>query len=212
MLRLAALCAASLWVGLAGVAVAQDVRITEEMSDVSFSVNGQTFTIARNQDTSAQLSGEFTKTSRACPPFCIHPITVAPGVETVGELDVIAFLQSNVSSGSGLLVDARVPEFFVQGAIPGAINIPFSTLEADNPYREDILYALGATHTSDGLDFSNALTLMVYCNGAWDDQSTRAIKGLLQAGYPADRLQYYRGGMQDWSIMGLTTVTPQSGG
>jgi hypothetical protein len=43
----------------------------------------------------------------------------------------------------------------------------------------------------------------------WCDQSPRAIKGLLHLGYPAEKLLYYRGGMQDWMILGLTVVTPE---
>ncbi|MHB1353733.1 MAG: hypothetical protein ACYCWA_10550 [Thiobacillus sp.] len=34
------------------------------------------------------------------------------------------------------------------------------------------------------------------------------IKGLLKIGYPADRIRWCRGGMQDWGVLGLTTVKP----
>jgi hypothetical protein len=27
-------------------------------------------------------------------------------------------------------------------------------------------------------------------------------------GYPADKIKWYRGGMQSWEIVGLTTVKP----
>ncbi|OUD09856.1 sulfurtransferase [Marivivens niveibacter] len=193
-------------------AQAQTVSITQDLPQVSFSINGQNFTVARIQDTENQLTGDFTKTSRACPPFCIQPMTVAPGVDTVGELEVLDFLQTRVSSGTGLLIDSRVPDFYNNGAIPGAVNVPFNALESDNPYRDDIMRALGATDSGDGLDFSNVYDLMLYCNGPWCGQSKRAIDGLLDAGYPADRLFYYRGGMQNWLLLGLTTVTPANGG
>jgi len=49
---------------------------------------------------------------------------------------------------------------------------------------------------------------VLFCNGPWCDQSPRAIRGLRKIGYPADKLHYYRGGMQDWLIMGLTTIVP----
>ena len=29
---------------------------------------------------------------------------------------------------------------------------------------------------------------------------------MLREGYPADRIFYYRGGMQSWQILGLTTI------
>ena len=40
------------------------------------------------------------------------------------------------------------------------------------------------------------------------DQSSRAIQALLSLGYPAAKLKYYRGGMQAWKLLGLTTVVP----
>jgi len=33
---------------------------------------------------------------------------------------------------------------------------------------------------------------------------------LLKIGYPAKKMRYYRGGMQDWMILGLTVVVPGS--
>ncbi len=36
------------------------------------------------------------------------------------------------------------------------------------------------------------------------------IKGLLKIGYPAHKLFWYRGGMQDWENLGLTTIKPVS--
>lgn len=34
------------------------------------------------------------------------------------------------------------------------------------------------------------------------------IKGLLEIGYPAHKILWYRGGMQDWESLGLTTLKP----
>jgi rhodanese-related sulfurtransferase len=47
-----------------------------------------------------------------------------------------------------------------------------------------------------------------YCNGAWCGQSPTNIKTLLMLGYPANKIKWYRGGMQDWRMLGLTTVPP----
>ncbi|WP_420859653.1 rhodanese-like domain-containing protein [Marivivens marinus] len=197
---------------LSSAVSAQDVRITPNMAAATFTINGETFTISREQDQDNLLTGEFARTSRACPPFCVHPMSVAPGVETVAELEVINFLTGQVAAGRGLLIDSRVPEWFAKGAIPGAVNVPFSTLDEGNPYRIEILKALGARDTGAGLDFSGAFTLMLYCNGPWCDQSPRAIRSLLDAGYPAERIKYYRGGMQDWLMLGLTVTPPVGGG
>lgn len=42
-----------------------------------------------------------------------------------------------------------------------------------------------------------------FCNGPQCPQSPNAIKNLLDAGYPANKIWYYRGGMHDWVTMGL---------
>lgn len=187
---------------------ADEVRITPSLRYVELKINGQTIAIERNQDQEARLTGDFTKTSRACPPFCIHPMEAAPGVETVGELELIDFLQDRVEIGRGLLVDARVPSWFEKAAIPGAVNIPFTVLEEkNNPYLDKILAALGAREiVADVWDFTDAMELVLYCNGPWCDQSPRAIRNLISVGYPAEKLFYYRGGMQNWLLMGLSTV------
>ena len=46
----------------------------------------------------------------------------------------------------------------------------------------------------------------MFCNGIWCAQSKRAIKELLSMGYPKEKLLWYRGGLQDWKIVGFTTI------
>ncbi|MFD1809152.1 rhodanese-like domain-containing protein [Gemmobacter lanyuensis] len=132
--------------GLAAVstAAADEVRLTADLPEARFSLNGQDFVIRRPTDPTSKLSGEFTKTARACPPFCIQPMVPITGVTPVAELEVIRFLQDRVAGGQGALIDARLPEWFAKGSIPGAVNLPFATLSAENPFRNDILVALGA--------------------------------------------------------------------
>jgi rhodanese-related sulfurtransferase len=65
-------------------------------------------------------------------------------------------------------------------------------------------------YLTDSWDFTDAKTLVIWCNGPACGQSPRAIEGLLKAGYPADKILYYRGGMQMWQLWGLTTVVPES--
>ena len=57
-------------------------------------------------------------------------------------------------------------------------------------------------------DFSKAKTLVMFCNGMWCGQSPANIKTLLKYGYPPEKIKWYRGGMQDWEILGLSTVKP----
>jgi rhodanese-related sulfurtransferase len=188
---------------------AQSVNLTEDMAAAQVTIAGQTLEITRNQDESATLTGDFVKTSRACPPFCIQRMEPVRGVATVGELELIAFLDEKVSTGAGVLIDARLPEWFAKGSIPGAVNLPFATLAEDNPFRNDILMALGAAPLGGNtFDYTNAVELTVFCNGIWSDQALRGLQALRLAGYPAEKLRYYRGGMQDWQILGLTVAMP----
>lgn len=191
-------------------ATAQEVMITPDTASASIEINGEMIQIERIQDTSHQLASEFTKTSRPCPPFCIHPIAAAPGVSTVGEIEVISFLETEVAGGTGLLIDSRVPAWFAKGSIPGAVNVPFAALEETNPYRLEIIKALGATQVGDDWNFDSAMQLTLFCNGPWCDQSPRSIRSLLAAGYPAEKINYYRGGMQLWLLLGLTVNTPST--
>ena len=57
-------------------------------------------------------------------------------------------------------------------------------------------------------DFRNVKTLVMFCNGMWCGQTPNNINNLLGYGYPADKIKWYRGGMQSWEILGLTTATP----
>ena len=190
-------------------AAAQTVNLTEDMSAAQVTIAGQTLQIARNQDEGATLSGDFAKTSRACPPFCMQRMEPVRGVTTMGELELIRFLEEKVSTGVGVLIDARLPEWFAKGTIPGAVNLPFATLAEDNPFRNDILMALGAVPLGgNAFDFTNAAELTLFCNGIWSDQALRELQALRVAGYPAEKLFYYRGGMQDWHILGLTVAMP----
>jgi rhodanese-related sulfurtransferase len=193
----------------AQAAAAQSVNLTEDMATAQFTIAGQTMLIARNQDEAATLTGDFAKTSRACPPFCIQRMEPMRGVQTIAELELIAFLEDEVATGAGVLIDARLPEWFAKGSIPGAVNLPFATLDATNPFRNDILMALGAVPTGGStFDFTNAANLTLFCNGIWSDQALRGLQALRAAGYPAEKLFYYRGGMQDWQILGLTMAIP----
>jgi rhodanese-related sulfurtransferase len=68
---------------------------------------------------------------------------------------------------------------------------------------------LGGDEKNDLWDFTNAKKLMLWCNGMWCGQSPHAIRSLLEMGYPAEKLFYYRGGMQAWQSLGLTVVVPE---
>ncbi len=206
----------SLLVGLAlplltssSIAQAQDivVGITPDIPTVEVNHQGMPVQVKRIQDPANKLVDDFAKTSRPCPPFCVHPVSAAPGVITVGELELLEFAQNQLARGEGLLIDARMPKFYNSETIPGSVNIPFVLLTT---VSDSILPLLGAVKQGESWNFDNALELMLWCNGPWCDQSPRAIQGLLKSGYPASKLRYYRGGMQMWKIFSLTTVQPVS--
>lgn len=187
-------------VGLAAALIgspvfAQSTAITETARTFTFSLQGSEVTISRNGPT--------------CPGSCIQPMAVAPGVDTLGELEVIAFLQSAVSNGSGLLIDVRPPSGFSSGAVPGAVNVPVATFAASNPYRNDLLSALGVTNVSANPNFSGAYALVIYGSGADDGDAPEAINALLDAGYPAGKIHYFRGGATDWVQLGLNLSVGQ---
>jgi len=64
----------------------------------------------------------------------------------------------------------------------------------------------GANYQEGLWDYTNAKTLVMFCNGIWCSQSPNNIMNLLKHGYPPHKIKWYRGGMQDWEILGLTTV------
>ena len=213
-------------------AYALEVKITPEIESVEYKDQHKAYKVQRIQDKNHTLTGGFSKTSRMCPPFCIQPIEVAPGVEIVGELELLAFVEAELEAGTGLLVDARTASWHGKGTIPGSINIPFTsfTKKADAATLGKALRSLGAKrkNTSDFIpalldtisrlmpgdkkpskwDFSEAKNLILWCNGMWCGQSPAAIKGLIAQGYPPEKIKYYRGGMQSWQMLGLTVITP----
>jgi rhodanese-related sulfurtransferase len=66
----------------------------------------------------------------------------------------------------------------------------------------------GAQRTAEFWNFSNAKTLVLFCNGVWCGQAPTNIKSLLRIGYPPSKLKWYRGGMQNWEVLGLTSIKP----
>lgn len=198
-------------VGFCATVSADPVGITPDKAFVDVQHNGKSVRIERNQDNKNTVKADFALTSRPCPPFCIRPIELAPGVETIGELEMLDYLAAaNASGGNILVIDSRTPDWVAKGTIPGSINIPWIKLKEDTSDPLTIAGILtdqfGAAFEDDLWDFSNAKTLVMFCNGMWCGQSPRNIHTLLKFGYPAHRIKWYRGGMQDWEILGLTTV------
>jgi rhodanese-related sulfurtransferase len=181
----------------AGPAVAEGVNIAPDMPSVTIETSSGPVEISRIQDPENVVTGEWAKTSRPCPNFCIQPMSPAPGVTTVGELELIALLQDPETT----VVDSRTPDWYMGGTIPGAVNMPYTEMT-------DRLGELGCELDFEGWDCTNARKVALFCNGLWCGQSPEAIRRMIDAGYPAERISYYRGGMQSWRVLGLTVAQP----
>lgn len=114
----------------------------------------------------------------------VQPMQLADGVETVGELEVIDHIQSGLP-----LIDGRTRDFYEQGTIPDAHNIPYTEIQ-------DRMNELDRKHPT-----------VFFCNGPQCTQSPQAILTLLRHDYPAEKIRYYRGGMHDWLTLGFPVET-----
>ncbi|MBK5963420.1 sulfurtransferase [Thiocystis minor] len=206
----------------ASSAIAAENKITPTLESVDVVHNGATVTIKRGHDRNATLPEIFQKTDRGCPPFCVEPMLAAPGIETVGELEVLDFLHRiNQGESDILIIDSRTPDWVMRGTIPGSVNIPWNKINRDTagtfetPAESDSFhhiledeFGVSRNPATGGWNFSDAKTLVLFCNGIWCPQSTANLKTLVGIGYPVHKLKWYRGGMQDWVSVGLTTITP----
>jgi rhodanese-related sulfurtransferase len=112
----------------------------------------------------------------------LQPLEVAPGVRTVGELELLAL------AGQGaVLVDSRTDGSFGGRTLPGAVNIPHDQAVA----RQG--------------ELDRDAVSVLFCNGPQCPQSPDAIRQLLAEGFPSSKLAYYRGGLHDWVTLALPT-------
>jgi rhodanese-related sulfurtransferase len=188
------------------------VNITPSLSHIKVPHNGEDVLLMRHQDALHKIEPPYDLTSRACPPFCIQAMQLAPGVETLGELELIDYVRRIAEGEENLmLIDSRTQEWVKRGGtIPGAENIPYKKLLPSETKASEIIEILELEFNAarkDGLwDFSGAKTLVFFCNGPWCGQSPANIRSLLKLGYPAHKIKWYRGGLQAWEQFGLTTV------
>lgn len=113
----------------------------------------------------------------------IQPMNVAEGVRTVGEVEVIEHLEQGLP-----VVDSRTLDFYIKSTIPGAQSLPYP--EATTRIAE----------------LNREQPTIFFCNGPQCGQSPTAIRALLEAGYPPEKILYYRGGLHDWLTLGLPVV------
>ena len=184
------------------------VKITKDIPFAYITDSGKKVKIERIQDIDNKLTDDYTKTSRACPPFCIQPTQVHSDIKNIAELEIIDFMKNKVSTNKGIIVDARLRSWFELETIPSAINIPFPIMQnATKKKAEMIFKILGMKVKADKTwDFTDAKELIVFCNGVWCEQSSHFISAMLKHNYPKEKLAYYRSGFQGWKLLGLTTI------
>ncbi len=210
---------------------AKPIQLTPDEQSLFVIHNGKSVKVERSQDPNYTLNGYFAHTGRPCPPACLKPMSPAPGVQPVGEAELFDFMENDLRDGKGLLIDARTDAWWKKGTIPGAVHYPYTLMmqKPGSPGMDELLKTFGAKprgevgwlermkekwgfadgrYKNDRWDFSNAKKLVIFCNGPSCGQSPRAIRGLVKAGYPADKIKYYRGGMRMWQFWGLNTVKP----
>ena len=177
-------------------ALADPVGITPEMMSITVETGDGPVEISRIQDNANTVTGDWALTSRPCPAFCIQPMTPAEGVTTIGELELLEFLQDP----EALVIDGRIRPEFEAGTIPGAVSVPYNE-------AADRLGELGCEPDFEGFECpADVPRVALFCNGPWCGQSPAAARRMIEAGYPAEKIFYYRGGMQVWRALGLTVV------
>jgi rhodanese-related sulfurtransferase len=189
----------------ANEAPTKNIMISAGVQSIDLKHDGKKVTLMRNQSRSSEIIDFYKPTHRGkiqpMHPFKPHQ------VETLGELEMIAYLkQFSAGDHSIIIIDSRTQAWVKRsGMIPGAVNIPFTEFKSTENSR-DIMEDRFDVLAGETFDFSNAKTLVMYCNGIWCGQSPTAIKKLLSMGYPAAKIKYYRGGMHSWAALGLTVI------
>lgn len=152
---------------------------------------------------------DFCKKTFITTPGDIAPMKMHEDIETYGELEVLEHLEDMQDDTQKLLVDSRKVPWYESISIPGAINIPFEHFTTNNKFekeKQEALTLFGVKGTKGAYDFSEAKTILLFCNGAWCRQSPQMIEALLGLGYPAKKMKWYRGGMQSWLSLGMTST------
>jgi rhodanese-related sulfurtransferase len=193
---------------------------------------GRSIKVERDIDSSfrapASIRGSLMTNSEVCPPFCLLPNKLDIPVETVGEAEIVDFMLSQIRDNKGSLIDVRSKSQYKTGTIPGSLHYPITRFkqDEDGTKLEVIFEELGAKRRDNvswidqqleqfGLvdtslltpkwDFTKAKDLIFWSNAATSTLSPDAIRIMYKAGYPAQKMRWYRGGIAAWHYWGFTT-------
>lgn len=139
----------------------------------------------------------------------VFPMQIHKEIETFGEMEVMAFIKKMQHDSTMLFIDTRAEEWYEYRTIPGATNIHYVYITKPKVFEEEYktsLVKLGIIGTKRPFDFSKAKTILLFCNGAWCGQSPEMAKALLVLGYPPEKIKWYRGGLDGWLGLSMTTT------
>lgn len=125
----------------------------------------------------------------------LQPTVPVEGVTPVSEIEMLHALNDE----DAIVVDMRTENYYMEETIPNAINIPYTEAELR-------LDRLGCKEKGNKWDCTKALKAYLFCNGPVCPQSPTGIRAMVRRGFPVDKIYYYRGGMLDWTALGLSTV------
>ena len=108
--------------------------------------------------------------------------SIETGIRTI----TLEQLKERLASGEAVVVDARDPEYYDMGHIPGAINLPVHTFAESFPAVQD------------RLGFEKPI--IVYCEGYNCEMSDQLAQQLTGEGY--FNILVYRGGIEEWTGSG----------
>ena len=126
----------------------------------------------------------------------LQPLVPVKGVRPVTEIEVLHAL----NDASTMVIDMRDEDEPLESTIPNSYHIPYNELE-------DRMDELGCVKQSGKhWNCSKAKKIIAYCYGPMCLQSPAGIRSLVHMGFPVNKIAYYRGGLMDWTALGLTTT------
>jgi rhodanese-related sulfurtransferase len=113
-----------------------------------------------------------------------RPFAIAPAA-TIG----LSEFRSAVEAKSALILDARPDAFFIQGHVPGALNLARDNFAHDYRRLSSVLKA------------PSDKPIIVYCSGGACHDSRLVANALLTLGF--SNVRVFTGGWEAWSAAGL---------
>ncbi len=166
-------------------AIADDhlLQISPEVKSITVKTEDGPVTIQRERNDMQLIGG------------VLQPLVPVAGVHPMGELEVIEAL----NDPAFLVVDMRTTDWRAKSTIPGSAHVPYTEVSL----RMD---EFGCKGSEGNWDCNEAIKVVAFCNGPACSQSPIAIRAMVRDGFPVDRIYYYRGGMQNWTVLGLTVL------